>query len=170
MPAAIYTPVLIVRGGVVGLSCALFLAWHGVPSLLGVPDEPVQDDGSAASPSTFGPIDQDRLEVLLRAEAHQRGADLRFATEMTWFHQDDAGVTAVLDDRAVGQHQPVRADYLIAGDSNHSPIRQRLGIGVDGPGPLLSTITAIVEADLNPPCAAARSPSPTSSSPSRSPS
>jgi 2-polyprenyl-6-methoxyphenol hydroxylase-like FAD-dependent oxidoreductase len=126
-------PVLIVRGGVVGLSCALFLAWHGVPSLLGVPDEPMQDDGSAASPLTFGPIDQDRLEVLLRAEAHKRGADLCFSTELAWFDQDDAGVTAALEDRAVGQQQTVRADYLIAGDGNHSPIRQRLGIGVDGP-------------------------------------
>jgi putative polyketide hydroxylase len=133
VPAAIYTPVLIVRGGVVGLSCALFLAWHGVPSLLGVPDEPMQDDGSAASPLTFGPIDQDRLEVLLRAEAHKRGADLCFSTELAWFDQDDAGVTAALEDRAIGQQQTVRADYLIAGDGNHSPIRQRLGIGVDGP-------------------------------------
>jgi FAD binding domain len=44
----------------------------------------------------------------------------------------------------------VRADYQIAGDGNHSPIRQRVGIGVDGPGPLFTTITAIVEADLNP--------------------
>jgi putative polyketide hydroxylase len=208
VPATMHTPVLIAGGGVVGLSCALFLAWHEVPSLLvephpdllihprsrgltprtvelyrqlglepaikaatdargdlagvavqadtlsdenyGTPDEPREDDGSAASPSRFAPIDQDQLEVLLRAEAYQRGAELRFSTELTWFDQDDAGVTAVLDDRAVGQHQTVRADYLIAGDSNHSPIRQRLGIGVDGPGPLLTTITAIVEADLNP--------------------
>jgi putative polyketide hydroxylase len=150
VPAAIYTPVLIVGGGVVGLSCALFLAWHGVPSLLGVPDEPMQDDGSAASPLTFGPIDQDRLEVLLRAEAHKRGADLYFSTELAWFDQDDAGVTAALEDRAVGQQQTVRADYQIAGDGNHSPIRQRLGIGVDGPVQLLTTITAIVEADLTP--------------------
>jgi putative polyketide hydroxylase len=110
----------------------------------------MHDDGSAASPSAFGPIDQDRLEVLLRAEAHKRGADLYFSTELDWFDQDDAGVTAVLDDRAVGQQQTVRADYLIAGHGNHSPVRQRLGIGVDGPVQLLTTITAIVEADLTP--------------------
>jgi putative polyketide hydroxylase len=40
----------------------------------------------------------------------------------------------MLNDRAVGQRQTVRADYLIAGDGNHSPTRQRLGIGVDGQG------------------------------------
>jgi 2-polyprenyl-6-methoxyphenol hydroxylase-like FAD-dependent oxidoreductase len=139
------------RGRAVG--CAV--AWPGTTS--------------AACWSTFGPIDQDTLEVLLRAEVHKRGADLRFSTELTWFDQDDAGVTAVLHDRAIGQQQTVRAGYLIAADGN-SPIRRRLGIGVDGPGPLFTTITAIVEADLNPPCAAARSPSPTCSSPSRSPS
>jgi putative polyketide hydroxylase len=34
VPAAIHTPVLIVGGGVTGLSGALFLAWHGVGCLL----------------------------------------------------------------------------------------------------------------------------------------
>jgi putative polyketide hydroxylase len=206
--AAIHTPVLIVGGGVVGLSGALFLAWHGVGCLLverhpdllihprsrgltprtmelyrqvgleaainaaawaggeftrapvqaatlndadyGTPDEPMEDDGSAASPSAFAPIDQDKLEVLLRAEAHRRGVDLRFATGLTWFEQDDAGVTAVLEDRAIGREQPVRAGYLIAADGNNSQIRQRLGIRLEGPGPLFTLITAIVEADLNP--------------------
>jgi len=167
VPAAIYTPVLIAGGGVVGL-CALFLVWHGVPSLLGVPDEPMQDDGSAASPSAFGPIDQDRLEVLLRAEAHKRGADLWFSTELTWFEQDGAGVTAVLDDRAVRQRQTVRADYLIAGDGNHSPIRQRSASASTGqvscspPSPRSWRPTSTL------PCGAAWSPSPTSSSRSRS--
>jgi putative polyketide hydroxylase len=206
--AAIHTPVLIVGGGVTGLSGALFLAWHGVSCLLverhpdllihprsrgltprtvelyrqvgletaikaaawaggeyawvpvqaetlndttyDVPDEPVEDDTSAASPSAFAPIDQDRLEVLLRAHAHRRGVDLRFSTELTWFEQDDAGVTAVLEDRAIGREQTVRAGYVIAADHNHGQIRQQLGIDLEGPGPLFTLITAIVEADLNP--------------------
>jgi putative polyketide hydroxylase len=208
VPSEFHTPVLIAGGGVTGLSCALFLAWQEVPSLLverhpdllihprsrgltprtvelyrqvgleaaikaaayaggdfawvpvqadtlndeayGTPDEPREDDGSAASPSAFGPIDQDKLEVLLRAEAHKLGADLRFSTELTSFQQDDAGVTAVLEDRALGQEQTVRADYLIAADGNNSQIRRRLGIDLEGPGPLFTTITAIVEADLTP--------------------
>ena len=66
------------------------------------------------------------------------------------FDQDETGVTAVIRDRATGDEQTVRADYLVAADGIHSPIRQRLGIDADGPGPLFSTITAIVEADLNP--------------------
>src|SRR5262249_23948719 len=33
------------------------------------PDEPWEDGGSDASPCGFGPVDQDRLETVLRAEA-----------------------------------------------------------------------------------------------------
>jgi putative polyketide hydroxylase len=124
-------PLLIVGGGVVGLTTALFAARHEVPCLLverhpdlllhprsrglsprtmevyrqagleraildvayagagfawrpvqadtlsdaeyGVPDEPAEDDGSGASPCGFGPIDQDKLERLLREEARRLG-------------------------------------------------------------------------------------------------
>lgn len=202
------TPVLIVGGGVCGLSSALFLARHGVSCLLverhpdllvhprargltprtmevyrqaglepaiqrdayagpgfkwvpvqaetlndqeyGVPDEPQEDDGSSASPCAFGPIDQDRLEILLRDEARGLGADVRYSTELTSLEQGADGVTAVVTDRTSGEELTVRADYVIAADGGNSPIRERLGIAVDGPGTLFSTITAIVEADLNP--------------------
>jgi putative polyketide hydroxylase len=70
------------------------------------PDEPWEDHGSAASPSAFGPIDQDKLEVLLRAEAHRLGAELHFSTELTSFQQDDTGITAVLEDRAIDRSSP----------------------------------------------------------------
>lgn len=136
----IRTPVLIVGGGVTGLSSALFLASHDVPCVLverhpdllihprargltprtvelyrqvglepaiqaaayaggdfawvtvqaetmndepyGAPDEPQEDDGSSASPSSFGPIDQDKLEILVRDEA-RRGAPT-FASRPSW--------------------------------------------------------------------------------------
>jgi putative polyketide hydroxylase len=128
------TPVLVVGGGVVGLTTALFAARHGVPCTLverhpdlllhprsrgltprtmevyrqvgleqpildaayagpgftwqpvqattlsdaeyGFPDEPAEDDGSSASPCGFGPIDQDKLEHLLRDKARWLGAEL----------------------------------------------------------------------------------------------
>jgi putative polyketide hydroxylase len=195
--------VLVVGGSVVGLSTALFLAWHGVPVLLverhpdllmhprvrGInprtleiyrqvgleqaiaaagyagpdftwvpvqadtlndpeyrtPEEPAEDDGSSASPCRFGPIDQDKLEVLLRDRARELGAELRFGTELRSFTQDEDGITAV-----VGDGHIVRAGYLVAADGVVSPIRRELGIDVDGPGLLYHTLTAIVEADLNP--------------------
>jgi putative polyketide hydroxylase len=200
------TPVLIVGGGVVGLTSALFVATHGVscvlverhPDLLlhprargltprtmevyrqagleqpildaayagpgytyqpvqastlsdaeyRIPEEPAEDDGSEASPCGLGPIDQDKLEQLLREEARRLGAELRFHTELTSFTQDDHVVTAKLTNRATGATEVLEADYLVAADGFGSPVRGALGIEVDGPGPLFTTMTAVVEADL----------------------
>ena len=202
------TSILVVGGGVVGLTSAMFLAKHGVacvlverhPDLLihprsrgltprtmevfrqaGLeqtildaayggagfawvpvqantlndedyisPDEPQEDDGSATSPCGFGPIDQDRLEILVRDRARVLGAELRFYTELTSFAQDDDLVTANVTDRSTGAAETIQAEYLIAADGFPSPVRHFLGIDVDGPGPLFTTMTAIVEADLTP--------------------
>jgi putative polyketide hydroxylase len=200
-----HTPVLIVGGGVVGLSTAAFLAHHGVkcvlverhPDLLvhprargltprtmelyrqiGLepailerayagkdfvwrpiradtlsgeytdPDEPMEDDGSGSSPCTFGPIDQDKLEAILRDRATASSATLRFDTQLTAFRQDDATVTATLLDRRTGSTETITADYLVAADGWSSGVRKHLGIDVDGPGRLFTTMTAIVSADL----------------------
>jgi putative polyketide hydroxylase len=114
-------------------------------------EEEGEDEGAGdASPCGFAPIDQDKLEVLLRARAEELGAQVRFSTELTSFSQDDDGVTATVADRAGGGSRTVRADYLIAADGANSPVRQRLGLATDGPGPLFHTITALVDADLNP--------------------
>src|SRR5688500_13025774 len=128
------TPVLIVGGGLTGLSTALFLSWHGVrpllverhPDLLIHPrargftqrtvelfrqvglepairaasfaggddfkwvavraetlagehepaEEAEEDDAMRTfSPAPFAPIDQDKLEVILRGKAEELGAD-----------------------------------------------------------------------------------------------
>jgi putative polyketide hydroxylase len=113
-------------------------------------DEEEGDSSESASPSTFGPIDQDKLEILLRDRARELGADVRFGTELMSFEQDGAGVTAVLQDRRTGTERMLQADYLIAADGANSSIRRRLGIDIDGPGVLYHTITAMVEADLTP--------------------
>ena len=113
-------------------------------------DEKEGDASDSASPSAFGPIDQDKLEILLRDRARELGADVRFATELMSFEQDETGVTAVLRDRRSGTERSLRADYLIAADGWNSAVRRRLGIGTDGPGVLYHTITAMVEADLTP--------------------
>ncbi|HEY8454248.1 MAG TPA: FAD-dependent oxidoreductase [Actinopolymorphaceae bacterium] len=115
-------------------------------------DEPEVDDDDPvnASPVAFGAIDQDQLELILRSRALELGADLRFATEMLSFEQDDERVRAVVQDRKSGESYTIEADYMIAADGWASPIRNKLGIEVDGPGALFHTITAMVDADLNP--------------------
>ena len=203
------TPVLIVGGGVTGLSTALFLSWHGVrpllverhPDLLIHPRargftqrtvelfrqvglEPdiraasfaggddfrwiaVRADALAGehepadggeegeemrtlSPAPFGSIDQDKLERLIRTRAEELGADIRFSTELVSFDDDDTSVTAVLRDSRTGAECRVRADYLVAADGWDSPIREQLGIGLDGPGPFFHIVTALITADLRP--------------------
>jgi putative polyketide hydroxylase len=204
------TSVLVVGGGLVGLSGAVFLAAQGVPCLLverhpdllihprlrGIWPRTVElyrqvglepairaasfaeaqefqwvpvraetlasaeyaageehDDGEGfgdASPARFAPIDQDKLERLLRPRAEALGATVRFATELASFEQDAGGVTAVLQDRRSGAERTVRADYLVAADGYASPVRRRLGVGTGGPGPFFHTITMMIEADLRP--------------------
>jgi putative polyketide hydroxylase len=202
-------PVLIVGGGLTGLSTALFLSWHGVrpllverhPDLLIHPrargftprttelfrqvglepairaasfasgdafdwvavradtlagayetvDEPQEGEPMAdLSPAPFAAIDQDKLEIILRAKAEALGTDVRFSTELVSFEPDDGGITAVLRDRRSGREDTVRASYLVAADGWDSPIRQRLGIALDGPGPFFHVATMMIDADLRP--------------------
>jgi putative polyketide hydroxylase len=203
------TPVLIVGGGLTGLSMALFLSWHGVKPLLverhpdllihprargftqrtvelfrqvglepgiraasftggddfrwvGVraeklagehePAEELEDgaDMASLSPAPFGPIDQDKLERLIRTKAKELGADIRFSTELTSWQEDEAGTTAVLHDRRTESEWTIRARYLVAADGWDSPIRQQLGIALDGPGPFFHGVSALITADLQP--------------------
>ncbi|HEU0114233.1 MAG TPA: FAD-dependent monooxygenase, partial [Thermomicrobiales bacterium] len=208
-PDAERAPVLVVGGGLTGLSTALFLAWHGVRPLLverhadllihprargftprtielfrqiGLEPairaaafaggdafrwvavrgetlageyEPVdeEDDGVAPhdlSPAPFAPIDQDKLEIILRDKAVALGADIRFSTELVSFSGDDDAIAATLMDRRTGIERTVRADYLVAADGWDSPTRQRLGIGMEGPGPFFHVVTLLADADLRP--------------------
>ncbi|HEY1840923.1 MAG TPA: FAD-dependent monooxygenase [Mycobacterium sp.] len=79
---------------------------------------------------------QSSLEPMLLAETRRRGSKVRYGTELCTFEQDDIGVTAVLRDLDSGESETVRADYLIAADGVHSPIRKSLGVTTSGYGAL----------------------------------
>jgi putative polyketide hydroxylase len=108
------------------------------------------DEMRSLSPAPFAPIDQDKLEVILRQKAEELGADIRFSTELVSCAQNETGVTALLKDRRTGAQRTVRANYLVAADGWDSPLRERLGIALDGPGPFFHVATALVDADLQP--------------------
>src|ERR671936_2544745 len=55
-----------------------------------------------------------------------------------------------LTDRSSVALSRVKAQYLVAADGYASPIRQRLGVGTDGPGPFFHTLTTMIDADLRP--------------------
>jgi putative polyketide hydroxylase len=79
---------------------------------------------------------QSSLEPMLLAETRRHGSEVRYGTELCSLDQDDAGVTAVLRELDSGESETVRADYLIAADGVHSPIRKSLGVTTSGYGAL----------------------------------
>lgn len=98
-------------------------------------------EGLSPEPSVqFCP--QSRTEPILLAQARRNGSQVRYGTELSSFERDDSGVTAVLCDRDSGQSETVRADYLVAADGVHSPVRESLGISTSGSGvwPLYSIL------------------------------
>jgi putative polyketide hydroxylase len=79
---------------------------------------------------------QSRLEPILLAHTRRCGNEVRYGTELSSFQQDDTGVIAVVRDRDSGESETVRADYLVAADGVHSPIRNWLGLTTSGYGAL----------------------------------
>jgi putative polyketide hydroxylase len=102
------------------------------------------------SPVGWAPIDQDKLERVLRAHAVSTGADVRFGTELVSLEQDGSGVTATVRKRSDRVAEQIEAQYVIAADGYHGALREKLGIGVTGPGPLSSQASFMFDADLSP--------------------
>ncbi|KOX18433.1 MULTISPECIES: FAD-dependent oxidoreductase [unclassified Streptomyces] len=93
------------------------------------------------SPAEWCLCSQNDLEPVLRESALELGGDLRYATELMSFEQDAEGVTARVKSRETGEHTTIRADYLVAADGPRSPVRERLGIGQNGPGDLFHNVS-----------------------------
>ena len=89
---------------------------------------------SPEPPAQYCP--QSRLEPMLLADTRRRGSEVRYGTELSSFEQDGGGVTVVVRERDSGETDTVRADYLIAADGVHSPIRDSLGVTTSGYGAL----------------------------------
>ena len=95
-------------------------------------------------------INQDVLEPILHRKAIELGATVRNRTEAVGLEQDDDGVTVTLRDLDSGDKRVVRARYVVAADGNRSPMRARLGIGMEGHGELSRSITIYFRADCAP--------------------
>lgn len=115
-----------------------------------------RDFGSAAmigvnapipeSPVTGVVTSQDRLEPTLISAAD---TPIRFGAELIDLIEDEdgGGVVAVLVDRTGGEIR-LRTRYVLAADGANSTVRQLLGIGVTGPGPIGHGTTVVFDADL----------------------
>ncbi|MGW7074709.1 FAD-dependent monooxygenase [Streptomyces sp. NPDC054866] len=109
----------------------------------GLPDP---QELSAVPPLAW--VSQAQVEEILRTSAEESDADIRLGTEMVSFTQDDEKVTATLREVSSGREYVVEADYMVAADGNTSPIRDMLGIGVEGSGTIGHMYILTFEADL----------------------
>ncbi|TCO50834.1 FAD-dependent monooxygenase [Actinocrispum wychmicini] len=105
-------------------------------------------DLSALSTAVWAGCSQERAEPVLAERARELGAEIRFATELVEFQQDDDGVTATLRDLTTGETSEIRAPYMVAADGHRSPIRAALGIGHHGRGVLGTGTGVVFRADL----------------------
>jgi 2-polyprenyl-6-methoxyphenol hydroxylase-like FAD-dependent oxidoreductase len=89
------------------------------------------------SPEPYGRYcPQSRLEPILLDETRRLGSEVRYRTELMSFTQVGTGVVAKIKDLGTGATSDVVADYLVAADGTHSPIRRELGISTSGFGRL----------------------------------
>ena len=129
-----------------GINAVESLAGREIASYIGNLNEGVE----AFSPTKRFFMTQQSLEPILRDGAERLGAQLNFATELTSFDQDATGVNAEVRNLNSGETRRIRARYLIAADGNRSPIREKLGIAMNGHGLLSKSITIYFRADCGP--------------------
>lgn len=103
---------------------------------------------------THGPIGaslvtQDCVEQYLHHTLqHHKDAEIQFSKEMITFEENDTGVKVQLLDRKNNQEEFVLAQYVVAADGAHSPIRKQLGIEMEGPDNLGRSCSVYCEFDI----------------------
>ena len=95
-------------------------------------------------------ITQVGLEPVLRQRSAELGAEHLFGTDLVSFEDRGDQVTAVIRPRDGGPDETVVADYLVAADGAHSPVREQLGIPMTGRGSFADCVTIYFRADVNP--------------------
>jgi len=112
------------------------------PTLASTEERPAIDmDAIFAGLDTVSPeaaaqyCPQSESEPMLLRATRSRGSEVRYGTELLSFEQHDSGVTAVLRYDS-NDLETVRADFLVAADGVHGPVRQMLGLTTSGYGPL----------------------------------
>lgn len=119
---------------------ARLLTWGSGPDRHG--------DYESASPSRMCNIPQHVLEPVLLQGALDKGADIRFDTELVAVEQDDDGVTATARNRVDGTEQVIRAKYVVGADGGRSTVADQLGFTFRGEAGLGAAANVWLEADL----------------------
>jgi len=80
--------------------------------------------------------------ILQRFSRSQAGVDLRYGSKFLSFEQDSEGVTAMVES-PTGEVYPIRAQFLVGCDGGRSPVREQLGIAMQGRGLLTNTVNVV---------------------------
>ncbi|MFS8105090.1 FAD-dependent monooxygenase [Lentzea alba] len=107
-----------------------------------------QQDYAAASPTAMCNVPQHVLEPLILDGARERGADVRFSTELLHIWQTDDVVHAVVRDHNTGVEQTIRSRYAIGADGGRSTVAKKLGFQFDGRSGLGHAVNVWLHADL----------------------
>ncbi len=102
------------------------------------------------SPSRQLFITQKGLEPILRDHAAGLGARIEYSSEIVSLEQDAEGVTAVVRPRDGSAERTVRARYVVAADGSRSPVRERLGVALQGHPTFSHSLTIYFRADVKP--------------------
>jgi 2-polyprenyl-6-methoxyphenol hydroxylase-like FAD-dependent oxidoreductase len=99
------------------------------------------------SPRLF--VTQIGLEPVIKQRAAELGARLEYSSEVISLDACGDCVTAVVRERETGVERTVRAQYAVAADGAHSPVRERLGIRMSGRGSFSDSVTIYFRADCS---------------------
>jgi 2-polyprenyl-6-methoxyphenol hydroxylase-like FAD-dependent oxidoreductase len=99
------------------------------------------------SPRLF--VTQIGLEPVIKQRAAELGARLEYSSEVISLDASDDYVTAVVRARETGVERNVRAQYAVAADGAHSPVRERLGFRMTGRGSFSDSVTIYFRADCS---------------------
>jgi 2-polyprenyl-6-methoxyphenol hydroxylase-like FAD-dependent oxidoreductase len=87
------------------------------------------------------------LEPVIKQRAAELGARLEYSSEVVSLDATDDGVTALVRQRDTGAERTVHAQYAVAADGAHSPVRERLGFRMTGRGSFSDSVTIYFRAD-----------------------
>jgi 2,4-dichlorophenol 6-monooxygenase len=102
-----------------------------------------------ASPTETVDLPQNYLEPILFGAACARGTKARLSTEYLSLVQDEAGVTATVQDRITGDTYPIRAKYLIGADGGRSKVAEDIKLPMNGRMGVGGSINIVFKADLS---------------------
>jgi 2-polyprenyl-6-methoxyphenol hydroxylase-like FAD-dependent oxidoreductase len=99
------------------------------------------------SPRLF--VTQIGLEPVIKQRAADLGARLEYSSEVVSLDASEDAVSAVVRNRETGAERGVRAQYAVAADGAHSPVREQLGIEMTGRGSFSDSVTIYFRADCS---------------------